>query len=75
MTQSALGALMGVTQPTVQRWEKAGMFPAEHQALVRRLAKDRCINWSDSWFFEVPDDSVIAGRTALVAETIQRGQP
>lgn len=26
----------------------------EYQRRVRRLASDRGIEWSDSWFFEVP---------------------
>ena len=53
-TQAELGKFLGVTQPTVQRWEKSGFFPAEYQAILRKMGQQRRADWSDSWFFEVP---------------------
>lgn len=55
LSQAQLAGKLDVTQPTVQRWEKAGLFPAEQQMEVRRLGMEACKTWSDAWFFEVPD--------------------
>ncbi len=55
-TQAGLAKALGVTQPTVQRWEKEGSFPSDHQFAIREMGKKARMDWSDSWFFEVPED-------------------
>jgi len=56
MTQIAFSEALGVTQPTVSRWEKTGVIPSEHQPDVRRLGMAASKKWSDTLFFEVPAD-------------------
>jgi transcriptional regulator with XRE-family HTH domain len=54
LTQAKLGKLLGVSQPSVQRWEQSGCFPAAYQPRIRQIGKEKSPDWSDSWFFEVP---------------------
>lgn len=54
MTQVELAAALKVSQPTVCRWERHGLFPAEYQRRVRELAKAAGHTWSDSWFLDAP---------------------
>lgn len=54
-TQSEFARLLAYTQATISRIESGDMdIGPEYQRRVRRLASDRGIEWSDSWFFEVP---------------------
>ena len=61
MTQSAFAATLGVTQPSIARWEATGRVPDEHQSKVREIGRDICnsrgISWNDAWFFEVPAET------------------
>jgi transcriptional regulator with XRE-family HTH domain len=54
MTQVELAAALKVSQPTVCRWERQGLFPAEYQRRVRELANAAGLTWSDSWFLDAP---------------------
>lgn len=49
--QSALAALIGKRQSTVQHWAKVGMIPAKRQELLLDLAKKKGINLDPVDFF------------------------
>jgi predicted transcriptional regulator len=54
MTQEEFGALAGVPQSVVSRWESGRMQP--RLSVLRRIRKaaiDRGLKWDDRWFFEV----------------------
>ena len=52
VTQADFGAIAGVAQATVSRWEKGEFGPSlDEMALIRAEAKSRDIEWDDSWFF------------------------
>jgi len=55
LSQEALAEIVGTTQPTVHRWEKEGRFPHSAQPKIRELGMAKG-EWSDTWFFEVPND-------------------
>lgn len=55
--QEDFGRLLGVSQAQVSRWETgANGMNRKVQQRIRALARDRGIDWNDSWFFEVPAD-------------------
>lgn len=66
MTQEALAAALGRKQPTIHRWEQEGHFPRQVQPKVRELGQKATPDWSDSWFFEVPDETLpeVSGKAA-----------
>lgn len=54
-TQAEFAVVAGVTQATVSRWE-GGVSPSlDEMKAIREAASERGIDWSDAWFFEVPD--------------------
>jgi len=56
MTQAAFGALAGVTQATVSRWEAGESEPnRDEMERIRTEALQRGIQWDDRWFFRAPD--------------------
>lgn len=55
LTQAEMAALTGAAQATVSRWETGELEPDRaHLAKIRAEAAKRGIEWSDTWFFEVP---------------------
>ena len=56
LTQRNFSQLLGVTQPTVHRWEESGIIPSKYQRKVRELAIEQGISWNDSWFFSIPEE-------------------
>jgi transcriptional regulator with XRE-family HTH domain len=56
-TQAAFAGLIGVTQPTVSRWENGVEPDRAAMARIREAAVDRGIDWDDRWFFEVPQEN------------------
>ena len=56
MTQRQLAAALGITPGAISQWETAGRVPSRYQQAVRSLASDMGKIWSDSWFFETPED-------------------
>lgn len=56
LSQTAFGALAGVSQATVSRWEKGELQP-KHSELsrIRDAAHKVGIDWSDAWFFEAAE--------------------
>jgi DNA-binding transcriptional regulator YiaG len=57
LPQKGFAERLGVHQSTVHRWETKGGVSIEMQAKIRDLAKQDGKAWSDSWFFEVPDQA------------------
>ncbi len=56
MTQVQLAALTGAQQGTVSRWERGQLEPSRDQLeRIREEARNRGVEWDDSWFFERPD--------------------
>ena len=54
-TQADLGAIAGVTQATVSRWESGEFGPSlDEMTRIRSEAIARGILWDDAWFFETP---------------------
>lgn len=55
VTQGDLAEIAGVSQGTVSKWEKGELEPSrEELGRIRDEAQARGLDWSDSWFFEVP---------------------
>jgi DNA-binding transcriptional regulator YiaG len=55
LSQVEFAAIAQVTQGTVSKWENGELDPnRDEMARIRALAKDRGIDWQDSWFFETP---------------------
>lgn len=53
LSQAALAEIAGVDQSTVSRWEAGHASPSFWQLLaIRDHAREKAIEWSDSWFFE-----------------------
>jgi transcriptional regulator with XRE-family HTH domain len=56
VSQVAFAGIAGTTQATVSRWERGELEPGRDQlALIREEALRRNINWSDQWFFDLPE--------------------
>lgn len=56
MTQRQFAAALGITPGAISQWETAGRVPSRHQQAIRALANDMGKIWSDSWFFETPEN-------------------
>ena len=56
MNQTQFSHALGLTQSAVSKWEASGRVPSRYQQAVRSLASDMGKVWSDSWFFETPED-------------------
>lgn len=55
VSQWGFAGIAGVMQSTVCRWERGETEPTRGQlARIREEALRRGIEWSDTWFFEVP---------------------
>lgn len=55
LTQAEFGAIAGVAQATVSRWESGEFGPSiDEMSRIRAAAKARGIHWNDGWFFEAP---------------------
>jgi len=55
MTQAAFADAVGVTQATVSRWDN-GMEPGRDDLeQIRKVARERDLEWDDRLFFEVPE--------------------
>lgn len=55
VTQADFGAIVGVTQATVSRWESGEGAPTlDEMSRIRDEARARGIEWNDDWFFERP---------------------
>lgn len=55
VTQADFGAIVGVTQATVSRWENGEGAPTlDEMTRIRTEAKARGIEWNDGWFFDSP---------------------
>lgn len=55
VTQADFGAIVGVTQATVSRWENGEGAPTlDEMSLIRSEAIARGIQWQDGWFFDMP---------------------
>jgi transcriptional regulator with XRE-family HTH domain len=75
MTQVQLAAALKVSQPTVCRWERQGLFPAEYQRRVRALARAAGLPWSDSWFLDAPHAAASPQRLAGAAAEPREVEP
>jgi transcriptional regulator with XRE-family HTH domain len=52
-TQKRFGAIAGVTQATVSRWESGDFEPTREQlGRIRNEARSLRLAWDDAWFFE-----------------------
>jgi len=56
MTQRQLSDALGITPGAISQWETVGRVPSRYQQAVRSLASDMGKVWSDSWFFETPEE-------------------
>jgi transcriptional regulator with XRE-family HTH domain len=56
MTQRQFADALALTPGAISQWETAGRVPSRYQQAVRSLASDMGKIWSDSWFFETPED-------------------
>ena len=55
VTQDAFASICGVSRPRVSRYENgAGNPPFEVMANVRQSAREKGLEFSGDWFFEVP---------------------
>lgn len=54
LSQEALAEKLSVTQPTVARWERHGMFPRDQIEPVRALILASKKLWDDAWFIQPP---------------------
>jgi len=54
LSQSEMAAIADVSQGTVSKWESGELNPnLDEMARIRDEARRRCLDWDDSWFFEV----------------------
>lgn len=56
LTQAEFGLMLGIKQSVVSDMEKSGIVTMGHQITIREEAARRGMQWSDSWFFEMPED-------------------
>lgn len=55
LSQAELGAIAGVSQGTVSKWEAGEGSPSRDElARIRSAAIEKGIAWEDRWFFEAP---------------------
>lgn len=54
MDPSAFADAVGVTQPTVWRWENGSEPKRDALQKIRDAALERGLDWDDKFFFEVP---------------------
>jgi DNA-binding transcriptional regulator YiaG len=55
LTQEGFAQALGVTQPTISKWETEGLQPDRAEmAQIRQMAADKGLKWDDRWFWEVP---------------------
>lgn len=55
VSQAEFGAIAGVSQGTVSKWEADELSPdREEMERIRSEAKAKGLEWDDRWFFEVP---------------------
>lgn len=66
--QSALAALIGKGQSTVQYWSKSGAIPAKWQSKLLALARDQGVDLTAADFVRVPEVAVSKGGTLPVAQ-------
>lgn len=73
VTQAGFGAIAGVTQATVSRWENGEGAPSlDEMSNIRDEARVRGIDWNDGWFFDSPPSA--QSSEAETAETEGVGQ-
>lgn len=61
MKQAPFAAVVGVSQPTISRWEAPDFIGSEpnreEMSRIRDAALERGLKWDDSWFFQTfPDE-------------------
>jgi transcriptional regulator with XRE-family HTH domain len=57
LSQSEFAAIAGVSQGTVSKWEADELNPNRDEMVrIRDEAHRRGVEWSDSWFFELPSE-------------------
>lgn len=54
INQAEFASLMGVSQPTLSRWENGEEDFISRLMRIRSEASVRGIEWKDTWFFEPP---------------------
>lgn len=53
LSQTEFADILSVHQSTVSRWEHGDLTPSVRElAIIRSLAKERGIEWSDEWLFD-----------------------
>jgi transcriptional regulator with XRE-family HTH domain len=58
LSQAEFGAIAGVSQGTVSKWESGGGSPSRDElARVRNFAIEKGVAWDDSWFFDAPAEA------------------
>lgn len=58
MSQAEFGAVAGVSQGTVSKWEAGEGSPSRDElSRIRAAAIEKGIAWEDRWFFETPAEA------------------
>lgn len=58
LSQAEFGAICGVTQATISRWEAGRLAPSLVElARIREAARERRLKWRDEMFFAQPGPS------------------
>jgi hypothetical protein len=63
--QSALAAMIGKGQSTVQYWSKSGAIPAKWQSKLLALARDQAVDLTAADFVKVPEVESSPGRVPV----------